>query len=53
VLWHFDELSEFARSGHGGFNATGHSRHSCHPGVSGSPQGRTFGQCRVYEYAPR
>jgi hypothetical protein len=22
VLWHFDELSEFARSGHGGFNAT-------------------------------
>ena len=29
MLWHFDELSEFARSGHGGFNATsdrGHSR---------------------------
>jgi len=23
----------------------GHSRHSCHPGVSGSPQERTFGQC--------
>ena len=22
MLWHFDELSEFARSGHGGFNAT-------------------------------
>jgi len=22
VLWHFDELSEFARSDHGGFNAT-------------------------------
>jgi hypothetical protein len=22
VLSHFDELSEFARSGHGGFNAT-------------------------------
>src|SRR6266699_103415 len=22
VLWHFDELSEFARRGHGGFNAT-------------------------------
>jgi hypothetical protein len=25
VLWHFDELPEFARSGHGGFNATGQS----------------------------
>jgi hypothetical protein len=25
-------------------------RHSCHPCVSGSPQERTFGQCRVYEY---
>lgn len=22
MLWHFDELPEFARSGHGGFNAT-------------------------------
>ena len=22
MLWHFDELSEFARSGYGGFNAT-------------------------------
>jgi hypothetical protein len=22
VLWHFDELSEFAWSGHGGFNGT-------------------------------
>jgi hypothetical protein len=34
VLWHFDELSEFARSGHGGFNATsdrGHSRRNSMP----------------------
>jgi len=30
----------------------GHSRQSRHPGVSGSPEGRTFGQCRVYEYTP-
>jgi hypothetical protein len=29
----------------------GHSRHSAIPGVSGSPQERTFGQGRVYEYA--
>src|SRR5262245_7988152 len=28
----------------------GHSRHSYHPDVSGSPQERTFGYCRVYEY---
>src|SRR5262249_1249071 len=26
------------------------SRHSYHPDVSGSPQERTFGYCRVYEY---
>ena len=26
MLWHFDELSEFARSGHGGFDATGRPR---------------------------
>ena len=33
MLWHFDELSEFARSGHGGFNATsdrGQTRTSSH-----------------------
>src|SRR5215475_13789741 len=24
---------------------SGHSRHSCHPDKSGSPQERTFGQC--------
>src|SRR5262249_33929061 len=29
-----------------------HSRHSRYPGVSGSPQERTFGQARVYEDAP-
>ena len=32
MLWHFDELSEFARSGHGGFDATGATeaaRHLC------------------------
>src|SRR5262249_24789721 len=31
--------------------ALGHSRHSRHPGVSGSPHERTFG-ARVYEYTP-
>jgi hypothetical protein len=30
---------------------TRHSRHSRHPGVSGSPQERTFRQSRVYEQA--
>jgi len=30
----------------------GHSRHSRHPGVSGSPQERTFGQCsRLWVHA--
>jgi len=33
-------------------SASGHSRHSRYPCVSGSPQERTFGQCRVYECAP-
>src|SRR5262249_38561767 len=28
--------------------AVGHSRHSRHPGVSGSPQERTFGHCRCF-----
>src|SRR5262249_3923620 len=31
-------------------SASGHSRHSRHLGVSGSPQKRAFGQSRVYEY---
>src|SRR5262245_61684215 len=31
-------------------SAPGHARHSCYPGVSGSPQERKFGQCRGYEY---
>jgi hypothetical protein len=29
----------------GRWSAPGHSRRSRHPGVSGSPQARTFGQC--------
>jgi len=32
-------------------HAYSHSRHGRYPGVSGSPEERTFGQSRVYEYA--
>ena len=31
---------------------TRHSRHCRNPGVSGSPQERTFALARVYEYTP-
>ncbi len=53
MLWHFDELSEFARSGHGGFNATSasgqnektrneHMSAGLPPCVDGSELARTF-----------
>jgi len=37
-IFYISQLYEFS-------HRLGHSRHSCHLGVSGSPQERTFGQC--------
>src|SRR5262245_52513382 len=44
----WSNLSGTNDDGNAASYAWGHSRHSCHPGVSGSPQKRTFGHCRCF-----